>query len=339
MHIPDGYLSPQTCAVLGAGALPFWGAAAARARAAGVRAARVGVGAALSFLVMMLNVPVPDGTSAHAVGAVLLAIVLGPWGAVIAVSVALVIQAFLFGDGGILALGANVLNLAVIMPFTGYAVYTALTRVFGEKARPWAAAVGGYVGINLAALATAVELGIQPVLFRAADGTPLYSPYHLAQTVPAMAFAHLIVAGPVEAVLTGGAVGYLARVGPQLLEARERLSAGVRWRVAKALIPMVILVLLTPLGLLAKGTAFAEDAPEDLPQAAYPVSFIPEGMARWNSFWKKVLIPDYGQASRTDPLAYVLSGAAGAVLVGGVAAGLAMGFSARKKGEEGGGPG
>jgi cobalt/nickel transport system permease protein len=72
---------------------------------------------------MMFNIPIPDGTTAHAVGAVIVAIVLGPWAAVIAVSVALLFQALLFGDGGVLTYGANVLNMAIIMPFVGLAVY------------------------------------------------------------------------------------------------------------------------------------------------------------------------------------------------------------------------
>src|SRR5690349_24919619 len=86
------------------------------------------IGAAYSFLVMMLNVPIPDGTTAHAVGAVLVAVLLGPWAAVVAVSVALLIQALFFGDGGVLAYGANVCNMAFVMPMVGYATYRAASR-------------------------------------------------------------------------------------------------------------------------------------------------------------------------------------------------------------------
>src|SRR5438477_165416 len=120
----------------------------------------VAIGAAYSFLVMMLNVPVPDGTTAHAVGAVLVAVVLGPWAAVIAVSVALLIQALFFGDGGLLAYGANAFNMAFVMPFVGYGVYRALchrSRPLTSPRRPLAAAVGAYVGLNASALCAAVE--------------------------------------------------------------------------------------------------------------------------------------------------------------------------------------
>src|SRR5947208_3562780 len=112
VHIPDGYLSPQTCAVFYAGMVPIWYRATKRVRAI-VKSQNVpliAVGAAFAFLVMMFNIPVPDGTTAHAVAAVAIAVVLGPWAAVIAVSIALAIQALFFGDGGVLALGANCFN-------------------------------------------------------------------------------------------------------------------------------------------------------------------------------------------------------------------------------------
>src|ERR1700748_3984829 len=130
MHIPDGYLSPETCAVMYGASAPFWVLAAKRVRKV-VKTRYVpllALGAAYCFLVMMFNVPVPDGTTAHAVGAVLVAVLLGPWAAVIAVSVALAIQALFFGDGGVLAFGANCFNMALVMPVTGYAVYRLLSR-------------------------------------------------------------------------------------------------------------------------------------------------------------------------------------------------------------------
>src|SRR3954464_14417681 len=130
MHIPDGYLSPQTCAAFGAGMTPVWWTAGQRVRR--VVQTRyvplVALGAAYCFLVMMFNIPVPDGTTAHAVGGVLVACLVGPWAAVIAVSTALLIQALFFGDGGVLAYGANAFNMAVVMPFVGYAIYKVATR-------------------------------------------------------------------------------------------------------------------------------------------------------------------------------------------------------------------
>src|SRR5262249_27022182 len=158
------------------------------------------IGAAFCFLVMLLNVPIPDGTTAHAVGGVLVAVLLGPEAAVIAVSVALAIQALFFGDGGILAFGANCFDMAFVLPVVGYAVYRLLSRgrSLTDPRRALAAGVGGYVGLNAAALCAAILLGLQPLLFTAKDGTPLYAPFHLSQTIPAMLLAHLLVAGFVE---------------------------------------------------------------------------------------------------------------------------------------------
>src|SRR5918912_318853 len=130
MHIPDGYLSPATCATLYGASAGVWYTAGRRVKKV-VRnryVPLVAIGAAYAFLVMMFNVPIPDGTTAHAVGGVLIAVLLGPCAAVISVSIALLIQALFFGDGGVLAYGANVFNMAFVMPFVGYGVYRLLSR-------------------------------------------------------------------------------------------------------------------------------------------------------------------------------------------------------------------
>ncbi len=222
MHIPDGYLSPETCAVGVAAMIPVWTTAGRRVRKV-VKNRYVpllAIGAAYAFLVMMLNVPIPDGTTAHAVGAVLIAVVLGPWAAVIAVSTALAIQALFFGDGGVLAFGVNCFNMAFVMPMVGYyLVYKPLTRHVSltSPRRAFAAGLGGYVGLCAAALCCGIELGIQPTLFHTASGQPLYAPYHLAQAMPAMLLAHLTVAGGVEFALTLGVVAYLQRANLPIL--------------------------------------------------------------------------------------------------------------------------
>ena len=110
----------------------------------------------------MFNIPIPGGSTGHAVGGVLVAILLGPWAACIAITVALVVQALLFGDGGITALGANCFNMAFVLPFVGYYIYKAIsynTPVISSR-RVIAAFIGGYIGINVAALLTGIEFGI-----------------------------------------------------------------------------------------------------------------------------------------------------------------------------------
>jgi len=221
MHIPDGYLSPATCATLGGVMLPIWYRAAAflKKNMDFARVPFMAMGAVFVFLIMMFNIPVPGGTTAHATGAALIAIVLGPWAAVLSVSIALFIQALLFGDGGILAFGANAFNMAFIIPFIGYYCYKLLSR--GAAAGSWrqvaAAGIAGYVAINVAALAAGIELGIQPLFFHTANGTPLYCPYGLSVTLPGMAIAHLTVGGFVEGGVTALALKYINAQSPELL--------------------------------------------------------------------------------------------------------------------------
>ncbi len=214
MHIPDGYLGPPTYLAAYAACAPLWAVAARRLKATldARRVPLLAIAAAFSFLVMMFNFPLPGGSTGHAVGGVLVAIAVGPWGALLSVSIAVVIQALLFGDGGITAIGANCFNMAFVMPFTGFYAYRALARLFpSDRGRAVAAGVGGWIGLNAAALTTAVMFGIQPLLHTGADGRALYAPYPLSVAVPAMMIQHLTLFGAVEALMTGLVVHYLQR--------------------------------------------------------------------------------------------------------------------------------
>lgn len=168
--------------------------------------------ASFSFVIMMFNIPIPGGTTGHATGAVLIAVLLGPWTAVIAVSIALLIQAVLFGDGGITALGANCFNIAFAGPLSGYALYRLIAR--GGKRRLLGAGAGAYVGLTVSALLTAVELGIQTILHAGPDGRPLYSPFPLKATLPAIMIGHLTVFGAIEAVVTALVLSYIIKSHP-----------------------------------------------------------------------------------------------------------------------------
>jgi cobalt/nickel transport system permease protein len=145
------------------------------------------------------------------VGAVLIAVLIGPGAACIAVSTALIIQALFFGDGGITALGANCLNIAVVMPWTGYWTYRLVSRGAPASSRRVlvAAGVGGYVGLNASALTTALMFGLQPILHHTAQGRPIYCPYPLSIAVPAMAVEHLLIFGFAEAAVTALVIKYL----------------------------------------------------------------------------------------------------------------------------------
>ena len=179
MHIPDGYLSPATCAALYAGAAPFWYLALRPVKVAlHTRLVPVlSLMAAFCFVIMMFNIPLPGGSTGHAVGVGAAVVLLGPWASVLALSMALVIQALFFGDGGITAIGANCFNIAVVGSLVAWVVYRGVAGRSAPLARRRVVAAGlaGYAGINASALCTAIELGIQPMLYRDGSGAPLYA--------------------------------------------------------------------------------------------------------------------------------------------------------------------
>src|ERR1035438_2782775 len=161
MHIPDGYLSPSTCAVLYAGAGVGWYGALRRIRH--TLTARmiplVSVFAAFSFVLMMFNLPLPGGTTGHALGVTIAAIVIGPAGSILSISIAIAIQALFFGDGGITTLGANCFNMAIVGSLVAYVTYRGIASgaAISSRRRIVAAAIAGYLATNVAAFIAAVE--------------------------------------------------------------------------------------------------------------------------------------------------------------------------------------
>jgi cobalt/nickel transport system permease protein len=343
MHIPDGYLSPSTCAVLYAGAAPFWYFALQRVKRLFHTQAvpLLSICAAFSFVVMMFNLPLPGGTTGHAVGVGIAAVVLGPWASMLVISVALFIQAVFFGDGGITTFGANSFNMAVVGPLVAYGVYRAIAgrAAMGSARRVVAAALGGYAAINVAALCAAIEFGIQPMLFKDAAGTPLYAPYPLSIAVPAMMLGHLTFAGLAELVISGGVVAYLQRSNPSLLKltaagamcADEGIRENHRMRGWKATRPLwlalAILMILTPLGLLATGLAWGEWRAQDFgnPDARARIAAAsenqaaptrpPRGLERLSSIWTAPM-PAYAPPFMRRPrFGYVVSAMVGTGLI------------------------
>ena len=218
MHIPDGYLGPYTCALFYIVMVPIWYKAFRWLK--GLKPQQVpllGVLTAFAFLVMMYNLPVPGGTTAHIVGGTIIAILIDPWAATVSLTIVLLIQALFFGDGGITSYAANVFNMGVVLPFVGYYTYRFLTkRVRLDEAI--SAGIGAYIGIVTAATVAGTELGIQPYI------QPGYCPYTLSVSVPAMAIAHLLTAGPAAAVVTGAVVWYVRKSRPDLFEMRKILQ-------------------------------------------------------------------------------------------------------------------
>ncbi|MFA5082741.1 MAG: cobalt transporter CbiM [Hydrogenophilaceae bacterium] len=335
MHIPDGYLSPATCLVAYAVTLPFWYVAFRRVkRLLHTRMVPLlAVFSAFSFVIMMFNLPLPGGTTGHALGVAVAAIVLGPWAAMVAISIALLIQAVFFGDGGITTYAANCLNMAVVGSLVAYWTYLLIAgkSAPGSSRRVVAAALAGYLAINAAALLTAVEFGLQPMLAHDAAGAPLYAPYPLAIAVPAMMIGHASIAGFAEMAISGGLVAYLQRANPGLLAYSAR-GADPKptdaWRSTRALwYGLAGLMILTPLGLLAAGTAWGEwaaadfgsaEARQEIIQASggmAPPAAAPQGMERLASLWTAP-IPDYAPSfMHSAGYGYILSALLGSGLV------------------------
>jgi len=182
--------------------------------------------AAFSFVIMMINVPAPGGGTGHAVGAALIGIVLGPWAAVVSITVALVIQALVFGDGGITCIGANCFNMAVVMPFSAYIIYRLISggSPVTSKLRLAGAALAAYVSLVLAAGAAALEFGLQPILHPATAGQFMYMPYGLGVTIPVMLGEHLFL-GLIEAAVTVFVFAYLVRTDPGMLAPKKAKTA------------------------------------------------------------------------------------------------------------------
>jgi cobalt/nickel transport system permease protein len=179
--------------------------------------------AAFTFVIMMFNVPIPGGSTGHAVGGAIIGIILGPWAAVVSISVALIIQAFVFGDGGITAIGANCFNMGVVIPFIGYYAYKLISGNSDIKSvrRIAAAVIAGYLSLSIASGFAGFEFGIQPYLYPAVNGQFPYMPYGLGVTLPAMLGEHMLFFSVLEALIAGLVFVYFQRNEPQLLEGKK----------------------------------------------------------------------------------------------------------------------
>ena len=301
MHIPDGYLSPSTCVVMYAASAPCWWAALRRTRRklSGRLLPLLSLFAAFSFVTMMFNLPLPGGTTGHAVGVGIAAIVLGPWASLLAISLALTIQALFFGDGGITTLGANCFNMAIVGSFAAWGIYqlVSLGAAAESRRRVVAAALAGYGAINLSALLAAIEFGIQPMLFHDAAGAPLYAPYPLHIAIPAMMAGHLTIAGVAEAVMSAGLFSYLRRNEPALVGISSLPASAAPHAPRRLWGALAVVLLLTPLGIVASGVAWGEWAPKDFSNTtaraqiatasghAAPPAAAPSGLARLANLW------------------------------------------------------
>ncbi len=207
MHIPDGFLNAPTIAITSAVSAACVGGAVVMAnKKLGEKQVPVmGVTAAFIFAAQMLNFPIAGGTSGHFLGAVFAAILLGPWAATLIMTSVLLLQCFIFQDGGVTALGANILNMGIIAPFAGYFIYKGISTLMGRNKKGILAGsfVAAWASVFLAASACALELW--------GSGTsPIRSAF------PAMAGWHAII-GIGEGIITAAALSLVLATRRDLL--------------------------------------------------------------------------------------------------------------------------
>lgn len=209
MHIPDGFLTYSVCVITYVGALIFWVFAFRRAKQvlSDKQVPLMATLTAMFFAAQMMNYPIIGGTTAHLLGGPILAITLGPYAGLISMTIILLIQALLFGDGGITTLGANVWNMGVIGVFIPYLVYLAAVKATGSSRGMLAGAFfGAFIGDLLAAVFAGLELGFS-VIF----------PYSIEIAVTAMALPHSLI-GVGEGIVTVAIIRFLLSVRPDLLQ-------------------------------------------------------------------------------------------------------------------------
>lgn len=294
MHIPDGFLDAKTLALTGALAL---GGLAVAARQVNRTLPRnkiplMGLGAAFVFAAQMLNFPVAGGTSGHLLGGVLAGVLLGPGAATIVIACVLTVQALLFSDGGVLALGANIFNMAFIGAMVGCALYQSVLRLVpGLRGRIAAVFFAAWCSTVLASLTCAGELAWSGTL---APGV----------VFPAMLATHALI-GIGEGLITALVILAIARTRPDLLEAEN--VAGERG----TSLEFLAFGLIITLGLAIFVSPYACAWPDGLDKVAQKFGF--EGRA---ATFIKTWIPDYKMPGiSSEGIATAVAGAVGTLVM------------------------
>ena len=216
MHIPDGFLSLTVIIITFALAFIFWIIAFKKVKGNldERQVPLMGLLTALFFAAQMMNYPIVGGTTAHLLGGAALGIILGPWAGGISMTIILVLQALLFGDGGLTTLGANVLNMGIIGVFIPALMLLAFNKVSKGKSLFVWVFISAFVGDVLAAISAGVELGFSQPVFQ----------YGLNVAVPAMAINHSVI-GVIEGVVTAVLIAVLLKVRPDVLSKSPALKS------------------------------------------------------------------------------------------------------------------
>lgn len=288
LHIPDGFLSLAVSLLCWLLAIALIGVAVRRTQhTLGDRQIPLmGVMAAFIFAAQMINFPVAGGTSGHLLGGALAAIVLGPWPAMLVMTCVIGVQALIFQDGGLVVMGANILNMGLLTSLVGYGVYrSVIDRPLSVRLA--VAGVAAWLSVLTGALATALQLWV--------SGT---SP--LGIVLPAMLGVHVLI-GIGEALITTAALSFIARTRPDLLGQQGTARGGRGWIVA-GIGTALLVVLFSPL---------ASASPDGLERVAEDAGFLDRGQAAPVGFLPDYTLPFLGET----PLSTILAGVIGVLAV------------------------
>jgi cobalt/nickel transport system permease protein len=306
MHIPDGFLSVVVSIVLWVVSVVTVGYALRRASAdLGERQVPLmGVLAAAIFAGQMLNFTVIGGTSGHLMGAALATILLGPWAAILVMTCVVAVQALIFQDGGLLALGSNIFNMGIVGVAVAYMAYNTLRRLTGG--RRWGLFASGFIAawlsIEVASLSVALQLALSNT-----------SPANIA--IPTMAGIHALI-GIGEGLITVGALAFIVSTRPDLLKSGEGRVAGGKLVWVAGLLLALLLAVASPL---------ASANPDGLEWVAEQQNFLDRAQGPLFN-----LLPDYVLPGvSNEALATILAGILGTLIVFGAALGIA--YARRRK--------
>lgn len=293
LHIPDGFLNlvvSLTCWVITVLVLSV--AVSRTNKSLGEKQVPLmGIMAAFIFAAQMINFPVAGGTSGHLLGGALAAIVLGPWAGMLVMAAVIAVQGLLFQDGGLLVMGANILNMGLLTAAIGYGLYR-LVMNSSKTVKLAVIGIAAWLSVMAGALATSLQLWL--------SGTS-----NLQTVTIAMLGVHTLI-GLGEALITVAAVGFILRTRPDLLGEGSATNEGGRgWVVAGVLIALVV-VLLSPL---------ASGNPDGLERVAIDMGFIHAGQSAPYQVIPNYTLPFLG----ATPVSTIAAGAIGVLVVLGLA--------------------
>lgn len=304
LHIPDGLLSLLISLVAWLLAVVALAAAVQRSqRDFDERLAPLaGIMAAFIFAGQMINFPVAGGTSGHLVGATLAAIVLGPSLGVLVMAAVIALQALLFQDGGLLAMGANMLVMGVVPALVGYGLHRLVANRPQRRLQLAGAGVAAWLSVMAAALFTALLLGFSNTI-------------SFSVVVPVMLGVHALI-GIGEAIITVAALGFIYNTRPQLLQ--QSAAHGGRGWIAAGLALALLVVFLAP---------FASSFPDGLEWVAGESGFLQRAQDAPYTLLPDYTIPLLGET----PLSTIVAGLAGALLVAALAYVAARALSQKRR--------